>query len=194
VAICAIFETDCGFLIHGLTGCNRISGKSFFIILCTIRMASAECVAAKATGTIYCMKNPMLVGETTCKIGKTKQHVSKRLCNANSETFNFPEWRVEYAKEVDDVDAVEVKIHALLTALDTRMSPRREMFDVSLDIVKKIFDLVPGVYYTDTTPLPSASSASATTGATTGAAAESIINTDVAIAYVVKEEEPFVYT
>ena len=160
-------------------------------------MASAEgnagAGAAKATGTIYCMKNPMLVGETTCKIGKTKQHVSRRLCSANSETFNFPEWRVEYAKEVDDVDAVEVKIHALLTALDARMSPRREMFDVSLEIVKKIFDLVPGTYYTDTTPLPSASS-SASAGAGAGAAAETIINTDVVIAYVVKEEEPFVYT
>lgn len=149
--------------------------------------ASAPSAEAKASGTIYCMKNPMIIGETTCKIGKTKQHVSKRLSNANSETFNFPEWRVEYAKEVDDVDAVEVKIHALLTALDTRMSPRREMFDVSLEIVKKIFDLVPGVYYTDTTPLPSSASASAE--------APSInVDAPLPLPLVIKDEEPFVYT
>jgi hypothetical protein len=141
------------------------------------------------SGTIYCMKNPMILGETTCKIGKTKQHVSKRLSNANSETFNFPEWRVEYAKEVDNVDVVEAKIHALLTALDTRMSPRREMFDVSLDIVKKIFDLVPGVYYTDTTPLPS--SASSATALPSLPSATPVISVDV---LPLTEEEHFVYT
>lgn len=111
-----------------------------------------------AKGTLYSMRNSTLRGENTRKIGFTKRHVKKRLSEANSETYSLPEWEVEFAKEVDNVIEAEKKVHSLLESLGMRMYPnypRKEFFQVPRVIIKAIFDLVPGTYYSVTDPLPS---------------------------------------
>jgi hypothetical protein len=109
-------------------------------------------------GTIYSMRNKTLRGENTRKVGFTKRHVKMRLREANSETYSLPEWEVEFSKEVDNVTDVEKKIHSLLDSLGMRMYPeypRKEFFQVPREIIKGLFDLVPGNYYNVSEPLPS---------------------------------------
>ena len=109
-------------------------------------------------GTLYSMRNPTFRNEMLRKIGFTTRHVKKRLGEANSETYSLPEWEVEIAKEVDDVIQSEKKIHTLLESLNMRMYPnypRKEFFQVSYEITRQIFDLIPGTYYSVTDPLPS---------------------------------------
>ena len=101
------------------------------------------------------MRNPTLRGENTGKVGYTTRHVKKRLSDANSETYSLPEWEVELAKEVDDVVDAEKKVHKLLELHGMRMNPRREFFQVPSAIIKAIFDLIPGQYYTIDDTLPS---------------------------------------
>ena len=103
--------------------------------------------------TIYCMKSPTLGGVNTRKIGMTGRHVKYRLSEANSQTFGFPDWTVELAKQVD-LNTAERNIHSLLEDFNLRTSPRREFFDIPLSTVKKIFDLLSGKYYTENDPLP----------------------------------------
>ena len=109
-------------------------------------------------GTLYSMRNPTFRNEMIRKIGFTTRHVKKRLGEANSETYSLPEWEVEFAKEVDDVIQAEKKIHTLLETLNMRMYPnypRKEFFQVSYEIIRQIFDLIPGTYYSVTDHLPS---------------------------------------
>ncbi len=94
-------------------------------------------------GYIYCFSNKILPG--LYKIGTTKDSIDKRLRAANN-TWVPDLYQIEFAKLVIEPTIKEKKIHKLLTSLDTRYNPAREFFDLSLDQIKLIFDLIDGEY------------------------------------------------
>jgi len=106
-------------------------------------------------GTIYVFRNPMFRDDTICKVGYTDRHVQERLSEANKGTYSLPEWKVELAKEVNTASINEKNIHKVLMALNMRMYPNKEFFNAQCDVIKSIFDLIPGTYYTLNDPLPS---------------------------------------
>jgi hypothetical protein len=102
-----------------------------------------------AEGYIYCISNPSM--PDILKIGMTERHVITRLKEANSsDTWRPPTpFVIEFAKKVSNVKDKEKTLHALLEQYTERVNPRREFFRVSVEEVRKFFDLMDGEYWVD---------------------------------------------
>lgn len=98
-------------------------------------------------GYIYCFSNTERPGEL--KIGMTERTPDIRLREANSSTWALPTFVLEFAKKVDDPKEIEKKIHAILSVFARRIHPKREFFEVSLEKVMLLFDLIEGEYWTN---------------------------------------------
>ena len=83
----------------------------------------------------------------------TKRTPDLRLKEANSSTWTFPEFTIEFAKLVSNPRDKETKIHNILARYEKRIYPNREFFNVSLDEVKDLFDLIDGEWW-DTKDIP----------------------------------------
>lgn len=94
-------------------------------------------------GYIYCFTNAYIPG--MCKVGKTERSPIERLKEANSDTWSPPVWKYEFAKHVLDCNQKELAIHRLLEEFTERI-PRREMFKVSVEKVRYVFDILDGEY------------------------------------------------
>jgi hypothetical protein len=102
-----------------------------------------------AEGYIYCISNSSM--PNILKIGMTERHVETRLKEANaSDTWRPPTpFKIEFAKKVSNVKDKEKTLHALLEKYTDRVNPRREYFRVSIEEVRKFFDLMDGEYWVD---------------------------------------------
>jgi hypothetical protein len=94
-------------------------------------------------GIIYVLSNPAM--PDIVKIGKTN-NINQRLSSLYSTGVPLP-FKCVYAKEVDDMNFAEVKLHAGLSS--TRINEKREFFKISEDELIHLFDLIAG---NDVTP------------------------------------------
>lgn len=99
-------------------------------------------VHKKERGYVYCMSHPLFVG--TYKIGKTVGDPAERASELCS-TEHYLEFKVEFAKLVDDMNKVESSLHTILSS--ARVRPDREFFTIPLDDIRKIFKLIVGEDY-----------------------------------------------
>lgn len=97
-------------------------------------------------GYIYCLSNPLY--ENIYKIGKTKNHPSIRLEQLNTTGVPRP-FKLEFAKYVADFHNKETYLHDLFSTIGTRVNSQREFFELSLDTIKKVFEIIDGEYYYD---------------------------------------------
>ena len=101
-------------------------------------------------GYIYCFSNVSMPG--ILKVGMTERTPEIRLGEANaSDTWRPPTpYSVEFAKKVLNAHGKEKTLHTLLEQYTDRIHPRREFFRVSLEEVRKFFDLMDGEMWTET--------------------------------------------
>jgi hypothetical protein len=93
-------------------------------------------------GYLYCISNEYMPG--ILKIGKTSRTPESRLKEANSCTWAFPAFRIEFAKKVKDVHRKEKLLHRLLEQYTERVLSRREFFRISIEEVRAFFDFTDG--------------------------------------------------
>jgi hypothetical protein len=101
-----------------------------------------------AHGYIYCFSHPKKPGDF--KIGTTTRTPEERLKEANSCTWETPEFKIEFAKRVSNPSQKEKTLHSLLEQYTVRIHPRREFFRVSLEEVRTFFDLMDGEMWAET--------------------------------------------
>ena len=91
-------------------------------------------------GYIYCLSNPLY--PNTYKVGTTKKDPKIRA--KQLYTTGVPEpFKIEFAKKTQDYKHKEVIIHDLLSTCGQRFH-KREFFNVSLDTIRKLFELIDG--------------------------------------------------
>jgi T5orf172 domain len=101
-------------------------------------------------GYAYCKSNESMPG--ILKIGMTKRTPEARLREANaSDTWRPPTpYKIEFAKKVSNVSEKEKTLHSLLEQYTDRIHPRREFFRISIEEVRKFFDLMDGEMWIET--------------------------------------------
>jgi len=90
-------------------------------------------------GYLYCFTNAYMPG--ICKVGKTERQPMERLKEANSDTWSPPVWKCEFSKYVKGYSQKEITIHRVLEDMAEHIA-RREMFRISVEKVRRIFDLL----------------------------------------------------
>lgn len=95
-----------------------------------------------SSGYIYCFQNECMPG--LYKVGMTTREVEERLREANStDTYKPPlPYTVALKKHVDNVREAEKFVHEYLESYGQRVNKKREFFRVSLDTIKKAFEMV----------------------------------------------------
>ena len=96
-------------------------------------------------GYIYCFGNKSMAG--IYKIGMTEKTPEHRLSEANSsDTWRPPTpYTIEFAKRVSNPREKESIIHNILK--HSRINPKREFFNDSIERIRLIFDLSDGEYW-----------------------------------------------
>ncbi len=88
-------------------------------------------------GIVYVLTNPAMPG--LVKIGKTTQDVNQRLSQLYSTGVPLP-FDCEYAVKVDSMTLVEDALHTAFSS--SRLNANREFFEVEVDQVRVILDLI----------------------------------------------------
>jgi hypothetical protein len=91
-------------------------------------------------GYIYAMSNKSMPG--ILKIGMTERSIEERLKEANG-TFTLIPFVVEMSKNVLNCKEKEKCIHQILQS--KRVNPKKEFFEVTIEEIKPIFDLMDSV-------------------------------------------------
>lgn len=86
------------------------------------------------------------------KVGMTLRTPEERLAEANRpDTFKPPtNYRLEFAKRVNDPRAKESTLHSLLANFSIQVNKNREFFRVPVDEVRRFFHLMDGIWWEDT--------------------------------------------
>ncbi len=97
-------------------------------------------------GYIYCFSNPSMPG--LVKVGMTERPPTERLAEANkTDTYRPPTpYQMEFAKKVVDPREMETILHDVLSRYTVRVNPKREFFRASVEGVRRLFDLIDGIY------------------------------------------------
>jgi hypothetical protein len=90
-----------------------------------------------SVGYLYVMYSPSI---GYYKIGITMRSVEERLREANSNTWSIPDFEIKLFKKVHNAEARELTLHKIFDAY--RVHPKREFFDVPLDMIQLHFDLM----------------------------------------------------
>ena len=106
----------------------------------------AEDITDYNIGWLYCMSNESIPG--IYKIGKTDRSPEIRLKEANTCTYALPFFKIEFAKEVQDINKKEKAIHLFFASSGKRVHPKREFFKTSVEEIKALFDLTDGKDWT----------------------------------------------
>ena len=96
-------------------------------------------------GYVYAMSNKSMPG--ILKIGMTDRSIEERLKEANG-TFTLIPFVVEMSKYVSKCKEKEKCIHQILQS--KRVNPKKEFFQVTLEEIKPIFDLMDSVEIIET--------------------------------------------
>jgi len=90
-----------------------------------------------SVGYLYVMYSPTL---DFYKIGMTTRSVDERLKEANSSTWNIPDYQIKLSKKVQDVETREASLHKILNAY--RVHPNREFFKCPFEQLQLLFSLM----------------------------------------------------
>jgi hypothetical protein len=97
------------------------------------------------SGYIYCLSNPSFKANIY-KIGYTTMNITRRIrCLYKTGVPN--KFIISFAKKVRKCRVVEQEIHIRLN--ERRINPSREFFKCPLSNIKRIFDEIPGVWWTE---------------------------------------------
>ena len=102
----------------------------------------------KATGYIYCLSNPVMPG--ICKVGMTKRMPDVRAKELFTTGVAHP-FKIEFAKKVSEFKQKEQILHTILSRYSERVSYNREFFRISCEEVQKLFELIDGEIWHETT-------------------------------------------
>ena len=96
-------------------------------------------------GWVYCLSNPSF--PNLLKIGQTRTNPHQRATQLYTTGVPTP-FKVEMAKYVPDYEKKEKTIHRVLEKFSVRVNSKREFFEIKLEAVKEVFDLLDGEDYT----------------------------------------------
>ena len=102
----------------------------------------------KTTGYIYCLSNLAMPG--ICKVGMTKRMPDVRAKELFTTGVAHP-FKIEFAKKVSGFKHKEQILHNILSQYSERVSYNREFFRISCEEVRKIFELIDGELWCETT-------------------------------------------
>jgi len=94
-------------------------------------------------GYIYVMSSSTMA-QDIFKVGFTEKTPPERLKEANGSTWALPNFKLEFAKKVNDAKDKEQKIHRALSSFGKRIHPKREFFLVPLKSIRILFDMIDG--------------------------------------------------
>jgi len=106
----------------------------------------------KLAGWLYCLSNVAFI-LSLFKIGETSGTPEKRAKELYTTGVPSP-YKVEFAKYVPDRKKAERYIHKILSKLDKRYNPKREFFQVPLEVIKDLFEMIPGKWWSPSQTLP----------------------------------------
>lgn len=100
------------------------------------------------TGYIYCFSNPEknYNNKPIYKIGFTLRDPRERCRELFNSSVTF-EFKIEFAKQVENAQKIERKIHIVFD--EYRLNKSREYFIAPLDKIKKLFDIFDGTWWND---------------------------------------------
>lgn len=101
----------------------------------------------ETTGWMYCISNESL-RDGLLKIGMTLKSPEEVLIRANkSNTWNADDFKLEFAKKVQNARQKEKTLHKLLEKYNERVKSGKEFFRISVEKVRLYFDLMDGEDY-----------------------------------------------
>lgn len=89
------------------------------------------------------MSNPMYKG--IYKVGQTKNDVSIRKNQLYTTGVILP-FKIEFVKELSNFKEKENVLHDILSKYGKRINPKREFFEIPLDEIYKLFELLEGTF------------------------------------------------
>ena len=93
------------------------------------------------SGYLMCLSNPAYADCYYISVSAKKPN--ERADELYSEGVLWP-FKIELAKSVTQMDGKLVSLHKLVCKLGDRLTPDRDFFRISIDIVQSLFDLVDG--------------------------------------------------
>lgn len=94
--------------------------------------------------SLYCLSNPLYPG--IYKVGYSARDVSERADELYTTGVPLP-FKIEFAKEVGDYKGKERILHRILERYGKRVSPGREFFQIPLEEIRDLFELLDGPWY-----------------------------------------------
>jgi hypothetical protein len=102
-------------------------------------------VVGAKEGSVYCLSNISML--ELLKVGAShEESPKKRVLDGNTCTWVPTPFHIEFAKKVKNPFKIEKEIHAKLAEYRLK---GKEFFKVSVEIVRKIFDEIDGVEWTE---------------------------------------------
>ena len=98
------------------------------------------------SGYVVCLSNPSFAD--CYYISVTTKKPNERADELYSEGVLWP-FKIELAKQVAKVDGKLVSLHRLIGKMGDRLTPDRDYFRVSIDVVESLFDLFDGELWTE---------------------------------------------
>lgn len=99
------------------------------------------------SGYVVCLSNPSFAD--CYYISVTTKRPNERADELYSEGVLWP-FKIEMAKQVAKVDGKLASLHRLIGKMGDRLTPDRDYFRVSMDVVESLFDLFDGELWTET--------------------------------------------
>jgi hypothetical protein len=100
----------------------------------------------RMSGYVVCLSNPSFAD--CYYISVTTKRPNERADELYSEGVLWP-FKIEMAKHVAKVDGKLASLHKLVGKMGERLTPDRDYFHISLDVVQSLFDLIDGEFWTE---------------------------------------------
>ena len=100
----------------------------------------------RMSGYVVCLSNPSFAD--CYYISVTTKRPNERADELYSEGVLWP-FKIEMAKQVAKLDGKLVSLHRLIGKMGDRLTPDRDYFRVSMDVVESLFDLFDGELWTE---------------------------------------------
>lgn len=98
------------------------------------------------SGYVVCLSNPSFAD--CYYISVTAKKPNERADELYSEGVLWP-FKIEMAKQVTKLDGKLASLHKLVGKMGERLTPDRDYFHISLDVVQSLFDLIDGELWSE---------------------------------------------
>lgn len=100
----------------------------------------------RMSGYVVCLSNPSFAD--CYYISVTAKKPNERADELYSEGVLWP-FKIEMAKQVTKLDGKLASLHKLVGKMGERLTPDRDYFHISLDVVQSLFDLIDGELWSE---------------------------------------------